>query len=583
MKTPRSRTLRDARLALPVALVLLLVVSSFTLFTYRNGVELLVAERQAEALRAADVAAGVPAQELAASSPQRFHPSALRVVRIGTRGAVEAHSGEPLVEAFASPLGGRLPSEAQAVGPSRELPGLVAAFRPLGSGGWLRLDVATPLLAGQQRAATVLGWVGLGTGAAVLLWVLLFLRQLLMPYEALLTRARELGDEPGEDEAALLRATVERALSDRSAGGAELAALERTLAPSLESGLLLLDREARVLALNPSGATLLAVVAATPRAPLGELLAAQPQLQTLIAEAVASGKALQRQECELLRGGDVRRLGLTVTPLRRHDAELLGFLVLFADLGSAREARQDRLAESLAQLGELAAGVAHELRNGLATLGGYLTLLERDPHGAAAAEHLAELRLEARHLERVVADFLSFARPETARLAEVDLRQVCRQAAADPALPAGTVTLAVAEDPAPPPLAGDGELLVRALRNLLRNALEAQQRAGVATPIELAAGWQDDAAGGYRIEVRDRGPGLSPELRNRLFQPFASERPGGVGLGLALAHRIISLHGGRLALEDRPGGGICARVEFPGDRPGGGSRSTPRGGVDDPK
>jgi signal transduction histidine kinase len=274
---------------------------------------------------------------------------------------------------------------------------------------------------------------------------------------------------------------------------------------------------------------------------------------------VASGQGVQRQECELQRGSDVHRLGLTVTPLRRRGDDLLGFLVLFADLGSEREARHDRLAESLAQLGELSAGVAHELRNGLATLSGYLTMLESEPAAATAAEHIAELRLETRHLERVVADFLSFARPETTRLTEVDLRDVCRAAATDPALPAGSVMLVLDDSGPPPLLAGDGELLVRALRNLLRNGVEAQQREGVTSPVRIEGRW-DGAA--YELAVCDAGAGIPLELRGRLFQPFASHRPGGVGLGLALAHRIISLHGGRLVLENRPEGGTCARMTF---------------------
>ena len=245
--------------------------------------------------------------------------------------------------------------------------------------------------------------------------------------------------------------------------------------------------------------------------------------------------------------------------------------MLFADLtASEREGQQARLAESLAHLGELAAGVAHELRNGLATLGGYLTLLERDLAASdrqIAGEYLAELRGETQRLQRVVADFLGFAQPGAARLVAVDLAALVRHAAADPALDAAAlqVETAAAADGGDassraPVLAGDPQLLERALRNLLRNALEAQQRSGAPTPVEILAGWRDDR---FEIAIRDRGPGLSPEMRRRLFQPFASDRPGGVGMGLALAHRIVALHGGTLALEPRPEGGITARIGFP--------------------
>jgi signal transduction histidine kinase len=135
---------------------------------------------------------------------------------------------------------------------------------------------------------------------------------------------------------------------------------------------------------------------------------------------------------------------------------------------------------------------------------------------------------------------------------------------ADPALAGVEVTLdaaaaAVAEGVA---LRGDPQLLERALRNLLRNAAQAEQEAGRAGPVEV--GVARDAEG-IEVAIADRGPGLPPEIRERLFHPFTTGRRGGVGLGLALAHRIVVLHGGRIRLEDRPGGGTQALLFFPRD------------------
>ena len=567
-RSPLARTpsLRDARLALPVALLLLLVLSSSTVLGYRNGVRRLVAQRQEEALSAAARAARSLSAANAAD-PLGFHPSTLRIVVVDARGATLASYGEPLLEGFAAPLDGGLPREPVVVGPDARRPALVSAFHPLG-GRVVRLDLASALLDSQRRTAAVLTWAGSAVSAGVLLWLLLFVRELMRPYEALLARARELqGETPSaasrEDDAALLLATVERALAAPMAARDELAVLERTLAPSLESGLLLLDREGRVLALNPAGTALLGP-APPPRTPLAELLAGKPQLLDLVAEAVASGQGVQRQECEVCgAGGESTRIGLAVTPLRRGGEEgPLGFLVLFAAIGE-ETGGEERLAESLAQLGELSAGVAHELRNGLATLRGYLTLLERDPAGDRAGEFLGELRRETEHLQRVVADFLSFARPETARPEPVDLARLARHAAADPALAPGVVVVDAADASPRATLGGDPELLVRALRNLLRNAVEAQARAGVDAPVRVELGWE---AQGFAIAIADRGAGIPAEVRRRLFQPFAAGRPGGVGLGLALAHRIVTLHGGRLTLEDGPGGGTVARVVFPRQR-----------------
>jgi signal transduction histidine kinase len=560
---------RDAWVVLPAALVLLLVLTSFTLLTYRSGVATLVEERQEDALTLARRAArrvassGMPtAEDLAAS-----YPGALRLVLASGNGSIEATAGEPLLLPFAAPLDRALGESGAVTGPGGRAGASIVAYVPRADGrrGWLRVDLSTPALASQQRTVSVLTWTGLGASAAVLLWLLLFLRQLLRPYEALLRRARELNPAPVEDESAFLLATVERALAPTSEAPREeredLAALERTLAPSLESGLLLLDREQRVLALNPAGATLLGP-APPPRTPVAELLREQPAMSALLREALASGQGVQRQESEVLVRGEAHRVGLSVTPLRRARGELLGFLVLFADLTADERAQQQlRLAESLAHLGELSAGVAHELRNGLGTLAGYVGLLERNPGDAAV--YAGELRAETQHLQRVVGDFLSFARPQTARLEPVDLVALARHAADDPAL-AGAAVQVDAPDAEPAAiLHGDPQLLERALRNLLRNALEAQQRAGDERPLELEAGWRD---GSFDIVVGDHGPGLSAEMRRRLFQPFASDRAGGVGLGLALAHRIVALHGGTLALEGRAEGGTRARMRFPGER-----------------
>jgi signal transduction histidine kinase len=431
--------------------------------------------------------------------------------------------------------------------------------------------------------------------------VVLFLGRLLAPYDTLLERARSAGAVPpeAEDEVAFLIGTFERALAalarpPETAPGDDIAVLQRTLAASFESGVLLLDREGAVLALNPAGAQLLEIEpletepgAAQPGRPLDRVLAGHPALADLLAEAVAGGRGVRRREVETVTpSGRHLTLGLTVHPLRR-EGDAIGYLVLFLDLTEVRRrSEQAHLAESLRQIGELAAGVAHELRNSLATLKGYLTLIERAggagggpeneplsertaaPAGAPVAEYVAEVRRETDHLQRVLEDFLSFARPGTVRAETVDLHQVLARAAADPVLAGARVRLAP-PPPEVPLLSGDPQLLERAFRNLLHNAAEAgRQVAGAgsaaggpeAPEVEVALAAAEE---GLEVTVADRGPGVPAELRERLFQPFASGRPGGVGLGLALARRILVLHGGRLELEDRPGGGTVARAALP--------------------
>jgi signal transduction histidine kinase len=572
---------REVLILVPVALLLLLVLSTFTLFSYRNAITLLAAERQQEAARLARRVADRLAAEPAASVPgplvlRDAAPAARGVALLDGRGEVIAATGE-------LPGGGLLDSGGQpldrplGIGPDEPSPDLVTGFAPLrGTAGrrYVRVDLPAGVLARQRRSLPVLTVAVLAINAALAVLLLFFLRHLLAPWESLLARARQVGGagEAGTDEMEFLVATFERALTALAGRPVrtvedDIAALERTLSASLQSGLLLIDREGRVLALNAVGAALLGTALRAPGEPLDRVLAGQPELREILTAAVAEGTAPQRQECAVHPSGgavgtETLTVGLTVHPLRRDDGEVRGLLVLFADLTEVqRRAEESRLTESLAQLGEMAGGVAHELRNGLATLRGYLTLIERRPDEDSIADFLSEIRGEADHLERVLQDFLSFARPGSVRLGELSLGRLLRRAAADPSL-AG-VEVRVEEAPeGDVVLRGDPELLERAVRNLLHNAAQATREAGRREPVEVAVVLGPE---GVEVAVEDRGPGLPDEIRGRLFHPFATGRRGGVGLGLALAHRIVVLHGGRIRIEDRAGGGTRAVLAFPRD------------------
>lgn len=564
---------REILILLPVALLLLVALSTFTLFSYRNAVELLAEERRDEAARLARQAA----ERLAGKDglPSAADLRALAPLAAGA--AVTDESGVALAEAGEVPSAGLLAPADEAdlerplgVGPDENLPDVVAGFAPLPGPGprrWVRVDLPAGVLAGQERALSVLSVVVLGLNSALLLLVLAFLRHLMAPWETLLERARQMGaeQEAGEGEIEFLLSTFERALASMAGREArrpedDIAALERTLSSSLQSGLLLLDRSGGVLALNAVAGNLLGVGPPPPGTPLADALAGQPELRGVLAAAVADQSAPRRQECAVRTGGETRTVGLTVHPLRRDDGGIRGWLVLFADLTEVRRrAEESRLAESLARLGEMAGGVAHELRNSLATLRGYLTLIERRPDEESIADYLSEIRHEADHLERVLEDFLAFARPGTARLQELSLTQLARRAAADPSLAGVEVRVRDGEDLR---LRGDSQLLERALRNLLHNAAQAEREAGRQGPIDLGI---EEGPEGIELVIEDRGPGLPPEMRERLFHPFATGRRGGVGLGLALAHRIVTLHGGRIRLDDREGGGTRAVLTFPGE------------------
>jgi signal transduction histidine kinase len=556
---------REAPALLTVALTVFVVLAGATLLVYRDGVARLAAEREGEA--------EALAERLARELQRRGAGRLDELLPLAPPGAALALFGGDgtLLDAlgFTEPptleVGGLAPGSlagAAAVGPRRVGAPVVVAIAPLAVGAerrWVRVDLPAATLAAQQRSVALLTPLVLGLSLAAAVVVFLFVRALARPYETLLARAREAGEPVDEgDELAGLVATFDRALAALAPGPESFDRLRSAFGAELDGGFLLLDREGALVAATPTAGELLGVAAPEVGAPVERALAGRPELAALLAGAVRSGRPLPRGAARIERAGHAATLGVTAEPLRGEGGRPRGWLVVVADLTELeRRAAQERLAEGLAQLGELSAGVAHELRNSLATLSGWVSLARRRPLDTATTDCLDEIARETAQLTRVVEDFLAFARPGTRRLDALDLAALLERAAQDPRLAEPGVAVAAA---GPAPFRGDAELLERALRNLMLNAAEAARAALRREPIEAALSRDGDD---WRITIADRGGGVAPDVRARLFEPFASGRPGGAGLGLALARRIVVLHGGSVVLEDRPGGGTVARVLLP--------------------
>ncbi len=583
--SPKARSARrlglrsEAVILLPIGTLVLVLLSGFTLASYRGAIRQLADERRQEAIRLARELA-----VLAAANPQsslddlrHLAPNARAAVIADDTGAALASFGELAGASALAPLGGVYPRAAVALGPSSDLPGLIVAYAPFGNAQakrFVRLDLAALGLDAQRRALVPLTAVVIAIDLGLSILLLAFMVRALRPFDSLVAQARAVGGESTGDDADFLIAAFERALQAQARVGLptveeDIAALQRALAPSLESGLLLLDHAGNVLALNPVGMALLGLEQPPIGQPLDSAFAPQRELVALLRSAVHSGQAVQRAEVTVRRsvpaleesGAGVLVLGLTVHPLRNDGRTARGFLMLFADLTQVRRREEEaRLAQSLDRIGELTAGLAHELRNSLATLRGYLTLIARNPGSEEVGGYLGEVRQETDQLQRVLEDFLAFARPGSTRVEEVDFARVLERAANDPALGGAAIELDLPRE-RPVRLRGDPQLLERAVRNLLHNAVQAE--AAEPPPIPGLVARLRSTPAGLELEILDRGPGIPDAVRERLFHPFASGRVGGVGLGLALAQRILALHGGSIRIDARAGGGTRVVVDFP--------------------
>ena len=251
----------------------------------------------------------------------------------------------------------------------------------------------------------------------------------------------------------------------------------------------------------------------------------------------------------------------TIVPFLDEAGVPYQYLAIRNDI-TERKRAQARLRDqaALAQVGELASAIAHEVRNPLAGIGGTLQVLEARAHrDSTEARILGDVRARLQGLHRSLDDLLSYARPRPPQPRPVELRaladRVCRQARADARL--GRVEITV-QGPTTE-LSADPELIAAALLNLVLNAAQAMKGQGrVDVTVE-----PQPSDGRCLLSVADTGPGVAPGDRERIFEPFFSTHKGGTGLGLATVRRTAEAHGGGVSLECPPQGGAKIVLELP--------------------
>lgn len=331
---------------------------------------------------------------------------------------------------------------------------------------------------------------------------------------------------------------------------------------SLTSGVLVLDAAGRIVAANRAAAHQLCV---PPKAiGNGKRLQGEPALEafaTLFTEIQQRTEPVYRREITLDTEEGCKIIGVTASVLQ-DGGVFNGAIFLFIDLSAVRALeRSVELNRQLAQIGELTAGVVHELRNPLSVISGMAELLlRRLGDGHPLERHVSTICHEAGELEKLIRQFLLFARPfgiERSRCAPDEIvdraLMLCERMAREKG-----VHIHVQHLPDAPVLDVDYGRMAQALSNLVRNAIEILKPGG-----RIHIRTVPEGAERLSFVVEDNGPGIQLAQGEDLFSPFFSKKEGGTGLGLSICHRIVTAHGGAITFGNRNAGGAWFRITVP--------------------
>jgi two-component system nitrogen regulation sensor histidine kinase GlnL len=309
---------------------------------------------------------------------------------------------------------------------------------------------------------------------------------------------------------------------------------------------------------------------------LKELCGPDASLVRRLAETLATGESRSEPEGTIERGeGRQVPVSLVTAPLFAPDGTVQGGVAVLRDLSRIRQLEAEvRRGETLAAAGRMAVGLAHEIRNPLGAIRGAVQLLSRE---LAAQPKLREytdvLLTEVDRVNRSIEMLLDLARPVQLRPVPLNLHQLVERVALmhEEAARERRVVIVRRYDPSLPPILGDEDRLLQVFHNLVRNALDAMKDGGhltLTTRVSLNPlfGKMDLGAGSRNMveaQVADEGPGIPAEARARLFDPFFTTKDKGLGLGLAICHRILEEHRGAIQVESAEGRGTTVTCFLP--------------------
>jgi signal transduction histidine kinase len=344
----------------------------------------------------------------------------------------------------------------------------------------------------------------------------------------------------------------------------------------MRNGVLAVTRDRRLAMMNEVAYRILDIAPgdADIGRPYADVLARQPDMIRILTAAFDLAHLPNRAELRLKPSGKV--IGYTLSQILDDEGRSEGAAVFFKDLTLVEQMEErERLRDRLASLGEMAATIAHEVKNPLAGIEVMAGLLRRRVADIPDAQALLDDIIgEAKTANAIVLEVLEFVRPIRLQVEQTSMAQVLHDAVtmAERKVDRGGVEVTMNIEPQLPLIKADPHQLGQLFSNLLINSLEALDGRGlIGLTVAVGRAYEEPAAGSDErapgatlvVEVADDGPGVPPEAVERIFNPFFSTKPQGSGLGLAIVRKIVDAHDGHIDVETAPGQGTRFRVTLP--------------------
>lgn len=431
-----------------------------------------------------------------------------------------------------------------------------------------------------ERATTIVSYANILLMVFVAFIVLYFFESVFRSYQVLVQTARNAPDTgahaDNRNEADFLIDTFNGVISKLKSKEQELEKLHQSekaraddvqqlnqdLVRSISSGLILVDDHSSIRVFNQAAESILQLErSAVLNQPYDAALnGAGSQLREDIAHCFQERTPLDRAEMEVRTDGQQRFLNANTMPVQDRARNFAGVLCLFSDITDFKRLQQHSAQkEKYASLGEMAGGVAHEFRNSVATVTGYVQLLERRVT-PEQVQYIAPIQKELQSLQKVISDFLSFARPVQLEVRPVSLLQLLNECTEEVRVSA-PAELEFTMKGEFRDLQGDEAMLRQVFLNLIRNAVQAVEGAGRQGGITITGATKDEGQS-VMVEIRDNGTGIRAEDMPKIFSPFFTTKKDGVGLGLAIVQKLVLQHNGIITAESSSAGSAF-RVQLP--------------------